>query len=59
MASVAMCNQALVGSTTSEPLGTVVLLVPLGLLVWTLGYLAFAVGCYGIQRSWIMIRGYD
>ena len=59
LVSVAVCDDALTGSVLADTLAATAILMPLGVLAWMTGYLAFATGCYGIQRGWIMLRGWD
>jgi hypothetical protein len=56
-----VCYDVVAGSILGEPLGTAALLLmlPIGLAAWVLGYIAFASCCYGIHGIWKLFVGTD
>jgi hypothetical protein len=58
-AVVVMCCRALAESMFGKPLGIVhvLLMLPIGLSAWMLGYIAFAASCYGLQGIWHRFNG--
>lgn len=49
------------GSLFGTPLGAapILLMLAVGLVVWVLGYIVFAMCCYGIHGLWNALRGTD
>ncbi len=54
-----VCCRHIAIAMLGKPLGAVpiLLMVPIGLAAWILGYIAFAAGCYGIHGIWLRLRG--
>ena len=52
---------AIAGSLFGTPLGEapILLMLAVGLVVWVLGYIVFAMCCYGIHGLWNALRGTD
>ncbi len=61
VALMAVCYWPITDSVLGESLGPAAMLftLPIGMAAWTLGYIAFAASCYGLQRLWILGRGTD
>ena len=56
-----VCYDAIAESAFGSPLDTaaLVLMLPVGLVAWLLGYLASATFCYAIRGIWNAFRGTD
>lgn len=52
---------AIAGWLFGVPLGDgpILLMLPIAVVAWILGYIVFAMGCYGIHGLWIASRGTD